>query len=45
MIAKDLICQLLDYPMDSEIYVGKGMGPLTTVKPEVTDRIYVVLSP
>jgi len=45
MTVRELIMELLDHPLDSEVYIGKGMGPCTSVTPEVTDRTYVVLSP
>jgi len=45
MTVRDLIRALLEKPMDSQVYIGKGMGPLASIKSETTDRIYVVLSP
>jgi hypothetical protein len=42
---RELIKLLLDEPLDSVIYVGKGMGPVRVVDEEITDRIYVVLKP
>ena len=50
LTVRDLIRQLLDHPMDSQVYVGKGVGPLTRVTSEIggnagTDRIFVILSP
>jgi hypothetical protein len=50
MTVRDLIRELLDHPLDSQVYVGKGMGPLRRVDGDVagntgTDRIFVVLSP
>ena len=50
LTVRDLIRELLDHPMDSQVYVGKGMGPLARVTSEVagntgTDRIFVILSP
>jgi hypothetical protein len=50
MIIRDLIRELLDHAMNSEVYVGKGMGPLQQVASEVggntgTDRVFVILSP
>jgi hypothetical protein len=47
---RDLIRELLGYAMDSEVYVGKGMGPLAKAVPETcgntgTDRMFVILSP
>jgi hypothetical protein len=50
LTVRDLIRELLDHPLDSQVYVGKGMGPLGRVDSEVggnagTDRIYVILSP
>lgn len=31
MTVKELIAQLLEYPMDAIPYVGKGMGPVAEV--------------
>lgn len=50
MTVLELIKALLDEPMGSEVYVGKGMGPLRGVYSEVagntgTDKMYVILSP
>ena len=45
MTNRELIRALLNHPLDSQIYIGKGMGPLTRIESEVTDRIYVILSP
>lgn len=45
MTVSDLIRVLLEHPMDSQVYIGKGMGPLSRVEPYVSDRIYVILSP
>lgn len=45
MINKEVILRLLEYPLDCEVYVGKGMGPVGTVTGEITDRLYVVISP
>lgn len=47
MTVRDLIRELLKYPMDVQPYIGKGMGPCCGVHavasgPEV---VYVVLSP
>jgi hypothetical protein len=42
---RDLIKFLLDKPLDSDVYVGKGMGPLEKVTTEVADKIYIVVSP
>ena len=50
MKVRDLIPELLDHGLDSEVYVGKGMGPLQQVVSEAdgntgTDRLFVILSP
>jgi hypothetical protein len=45
MTVSELIKQLLDHPLNSQVYVGKGMGPVKSVVSEITDKIYVVLSP
>ena len=50
MKVRELIPELLDHGLDSEVYVGKGMGPLEQVVSEVggktgTDRLFVILSP
>jgi hypothetical protein len=50
MKVRDLIRELLDHAMDSTVYVGKGVGPLSRVESEVggntgTDRLFVILSP
>ena len=45
MTVRELIMELLDHPLNSEVYIGKGMGPCASVTSEVTDRIYIVLSP
>lgn len=49
LTVRDLIRALLNHPMDSTVYVGKGMGALGAVN-EIAggtpDRVfYVVLSP
>jgi hypothetical protein len=45
VINRELIKQLLDYPLDVQVYVGKGMGPVGKVEETITDKIYVILSP
>lgn len=45
MKVRDLIKALTDHAMDSDVYIGKGCGPLERVSSEVTDRIFVVLEP
>lgn len=45
MTVLETIRALLDHPMGADVYIGKGMGPLTTVSPDINDRIFVVLSP
>lgn len=50
MTVRELMRVLLDKPMDSEVYVGKGMGPLGRVESRAagntgTDRLFVILSP
>jgi hypothetical protein len=45
MTVRDLIKELLDYPLDSQVYIGKGMGPAREVVPEVTDRTWIVVKP
>lgn len=45
MTNRELIKELLDHPLDSQVYVSKGVGPVNTVHSEVTDRIWIVLSP
>ncbi len=43
---RDLIKLLLDKPLDSDVCVGKGMGPLEKVANEVVgDKVYIVVSP
>jgi hypothetical protein len=46
---RDLVRELLDHAMDSEVYIGKGMGPLAKVTQACgntgTDRLLVILSP
>jgi hypothetical protein len=42
---RDLIKRLLDEPLDGEVYIGKGMGPVENVEISVTDKINIVLSP
>jgi hypothetical protein len=52
LTVRDLVRELLDHPMDSQVYVGKGMGPLGQVESAVgdgvitgTQQVCVVLSP
>jgi hypothetical protein len=50
MKVRELIRELLDHGLNSDVYVGKGMGPLEHVVSEVggntgTDRLFVILSP
>lgn len=45
MTNHELIRLLLEEPMNSQVYIGKGMGPVRVVESKITDRIYVVLSP
>jgi hypothetical protein len=45
MKVRDLIKLLLDCPPDSDVYISKGIGPVATVETEVSDRIFVILSP
>ncbi len=45
MKVRDLIKALLDEPMDADVYIGKGCGPLAEVEYRVTDRIWVILTP
>jgi hypothetical protein len=50
MKVRELVRELLDHAIDSDVYVGKGMGPLEQVVSEVggntgTDRLFVILSP
>jgi hypothetical protein len=46
LTVRDLICALLEHPLDSVAYVGKGIGPVLSV--ESASGIgggYVILSP
>jgi hypothetical protein len=45
MKVRDLIKALCDYPLDCDVYIGKGCGPLAQVRSEVTDRIWLLLEP
>jgi hypothetical protein len=50
MKVRELIRELLDHGLDSDVYIGKGMCPLEQVVSEVggntgTDRLFVILSP
>lgn len=33
MTVRELITELLEYPMDSIAYIGKGMGPVRELHP------------
>lgn len=45
MTNRDLIKLLLDQPLDAQVYVGKGTGPVEAVEPAVAGTICIVLSP
>ena len=46
MTVRDLIHMLLDEPMDAQVWIGKGAGPLRSA--EIVGRpdgVYVILEP
>ena len=46
LTVRDLICALLDYPLNSVVYVGKGVGPARSVEgASGIGADYVILSP
>jgi hypothetical protein len=46
MTVRDLIVALLDEPMDAQVYIGKGMGPLRSAEIiRHPDGVHVVLEP
>ncbi len=46
MTVREVIKALLDQPLDCEVYVGKGMGPVQKVAPEISgDRMFVIIGP
>jgi hypothetical protein len=46
MTVRELIQALLDEPMDAQIYIGKGMGPLRGAERiQRPDGIYLILEP
>jgi hypothetical protein len=42
---RELIPELLDHGLDSEVYLGKGVGPLTRVQSRDSGQLFVILSP
>jgi hypothetical protein len=46
MTVRDLIVALLDEPMDAQVYIGKGMGPLRSAEIiRRPDGVCVILEP
>lgn len=46
MTVRDLIQALLDEPMDAQVYIGKGMGPLRAAERIRRDSgVYLILEP
>lgn len=46
MTVRDLIRALLDEPMDAQVYIGKGMGPLRAAeRVRRPDGVFLVLEP
>jgi hypothetical protein len=46
MTVRELIRALLDEPMDAQVYIGKGMGPLRSAEiVRRDDGVYLILEP
>lgn len=42
MTVRELIETLSNYPADAQAYVGKGIGPVRSVRNRITDGVYVL---
>ncbi len=42
---RELIKHLLNQPMDAEVFIGKGMGPVGIPEQKYIDKTYIILTP